>query len=643
MKKNFFVVAAVIISSISTAQDSTTAKQLDEVIVTANRTSQKQSTTGKVVTVISKTQIEKASGRTLGQLLNDQAGVTINGSLNTIGSNQTVYMRGAAVGRTLILLDGIPVYDPSFINSEFDLNLISLNDIERIEVCRGAQSTLYGSDAVAGVINIITVKKDIDKAINLKTTLSGGSFNTFRGNAQVYGKIGKLTYTSRYARLQTDGFSAANDSSGNKNFDRDDYRGNVFNLSLLYQAAPAIGVKAFVQQSRYNNGLDASIFSDERDYRVKNKNTVAGAGFRYQKNNVSITGNYQYSDIYRNYRNDSGHAPGFTKFSTDDYYGKTQFVEIFASTRIEHGITLLQGADYRYSSMNSKLFSLSSFGPFSSQFSDTVHSQASLYFSAIYNSFNEKLNIELGGRMNVHSRYGSNSTFTFNPSFSFNKNFRVFGSIATAFKAPSLYQLYSAFGNPDLKPEYSTNYELGFQQQHEKVRTRIVYFHRVIKDGLDFDNVKFQYFNFNKQTVNGLEIEGNVEAIKGLNLSFNYTYLHPDEQSQSRVSFKDTSYSYLLRRPAHSLNINAGYQLTKKLLLSLSGKYVSDRYDFGGYQKADVNLDSYLILNAYAEYKFGKNIKLFVDVQNLTDKKFFDVWGYNSMPFMMNGGVTVNW
>ena len=148
---------------------------MDEVIVTANKYPQKQSTTGKVISVITKEQIEKSSGKTLSQLLNEQAGVTINGAFNNAGAVQTVYVRGAASGRTLILLDGIPVNDPSMINNEFDLNLFSLDNIDRIEICKGAQSTLYGSDAIAGVINIITVNQDVKKPFNVKATLSGGS------------------------------------------------------------------------------------------------------------------------------------------------------------------------------------------------------------------------------------------------------------------------------------------------------------------------------------------------------------------------------------------------------------------------------------------------------------------------------------
>ncbi|HEY8688098.1 MAG TPA: TonB-dependent receptor, partial [Chitinophagaceae bacterium] len=559
MKKKILFVAACITGSTLFAQDTT--KTLDPVIITANKFPQKQSTTGKVITVITKEQIEKSSGKTVAQLLNEQAGVTINGALNSLGANQTVYLRGASAGRTLILMDGIPVYDPSFINNDFDLNLLSLNNVESIEICRGAQSTLYGSDAVAGVINIITVKKDITKPFNVKATASVGNYGTYRGNLQLYGKANKLTYTARYAKLSSKGFSSAYDSTGIKNFDNDKYNGDVVSGSLQYQLSNELSFKTFLQHSNYKNDLDASAFTDEKDYTVKNNNLMTGAGFHYQKNNINLTGNYQYSENKRNYFNDSLDVPAssFTKFSTDDYFSKSQFAELFSSIGLNKNFTLLQGADYRYSSMNSKYYSLSSYGPYTSLFNDTSHSQASLYASLLYHTLNEKLNVELGGRLNVHSRYGYNSTYTFNPSYSIDEHFRVFGSVATGFKAPTLYQLYSSSGNRNLNPEKSKTYEIGFQQQHEKITNRVVYFNRDIKNGIDFNNKTFKYFNIARQNVNGIEVESKITFVKKLTLAFNYTYLKPKEENQSRITFKDSVYKYLLRRPAHNFNISAAY------------------------------------------------------------------------------------
>lgn len=641
MKKQFFVVAAVIISSSLQAQD-TTGKILDEAVVTANKFEQKQSQTGKVITVISKEQVEKSSGKTIAQILNEQAGITINGAYNVTGSVQTVFMRGASSGRTLILLDGIPVNDPSMINNEFDLNLFSINDVERIEICKGAHSTLYGSDAIAGAINIITVKKDVNKPFNLKVTTGLGNKNTVRNNIQLYGKAGKLTYTTRFAKQQTKGFSAAYDSTKIKGFDNDGYDGNIINAGLQYQLMPSLLIKTFIQHSQYKADIDAGGFADEKDYTIRNSNLSSGAGLNFKKGIVNITGNYQYGELNRAYRNDSLFVRPFgTKFESNKYGGRTQYGELYGNVVAANWLTVLAGFDYRWANMNQQYYSLSGFGPYSSSFKDTSLHQTSLYGSLFFNALNKKLNVEIGGRTNKHSRYGTNSTYTFNPSFTISKNWRVFGSIASGFKAPSIFQLFDAFsGNADLKPEKSTNYEIGVQQSHSVISSRVVYFHRDIKNGIDYNYSTFQYFNFVKQIVNGVEMELSLRPTEKLNISANYTLITGDEQTQSRKTFNDTSYNHLLRRPKHTINLNIGYQFCKSLFASISTKSVSSRYDVGGYKKQDVLLDSYFLLSAYAEYKWKPNVKFFVDAQNITKKKFFDIRGYNAIPFIINGGIT---
>ena len=639
MKRQFFVLAAVIISSTAQAQDST-GKVLDEAVVTANKFEQKQSQTGKVITVISKEQLSKSSGKTVAQILNEQAGITINGAYNAAGSVQTVFMRGASSGRTLILLDGIPVSDPSMINNEFDLNLFSINDVERIEICKGAQSTLYGSDAVAGAINIITIKKDINKPFNVKVTTGLG--NTVRNNIQLYGKAGKLSYTTRFAKLRTNGFSSAYDSTGKKDFDTDGYDGNVINAGLQYQVLPSLVIKTFILHSQYKADIDAGGFADEKDYRINNSNLSSGAGLNYKKGIVNITANYQYGELNRKYRNDSLFVRQFgTKFESNKYGGRTQYAELFGNVTATKWLMVLAGVDYRWANMQQQYFSLSSFGPYSSSFKDTSLHQTSFYGSLLFNALNKKLNVEIGERTNKHSRYGTNSTYTFNPSYTFSKNWRVFGSIASGFKAPSIFQVYDVFsGNQDLKPEKSTNYEIGIQQTHSIISSRVVYFHRDIKNGIDYNNATFKYFNFVKQIVNGLEVELSLRPTEKLNISANYTLITGDEQTQSRKSFKDTSYNHLLRRPKHNINLNIGYQFSKSLFASVSAKSVSSRYDVGGYKKDDILLDDYFIINAYAEYKWKSNVKFFIDAQNVTKKKFFDVRGYNAIPVMINGGIT---
>lgn len=645
MKSSWMIVAATVISSSIFAQDS--SKVLDPVVITANKFEQKQSTTGKVITVISKEQIEKSSGKTVAQLLNEQAGITINGALNAPGTVQTVFMRGSNVGRTQILLDGIPVNDPSNITNDFDLNLFSINDVERIEICKGAQSTLYGSDAIAGVINIITVKKDISKPFNVKATSSFGNKSTTRNNIQLYGKAGKLTYTTRFAKLTTKGFSSAYDSTGNKNYDDDGYNGDAINASVQYQVTAPLSVKAFIQHSQYKADVDASAFNDKRNYFINNKNLFSGAGFNYKHNIFSLTGNYQYGQLRRLY-DDNASVPGATAFSLNDYNGRTQYAELYGNVRLGSGFSLLAGGDYRFSVMDNTYKSVSSFGPFNSQFNDTSMNLMSAYASVYYNR--GIFNMEVGGRYNSHSKYGTNYTYTINPSVNINEHYRVFGSIATGFKAPSLYQLFAGVedgavngpGNPDLKAEKSINYELGIQQTYQIISHRLVGFYRDIKNGIDYDNNNFSYFNYIRQIVRGLEYEINVNPFKGFNVTANYTYINPDDFTQNRMNAKDTLYNYVLRRPNHLLNITAGYNFMPQLYVSVSCKNVSSRYDVGGYRKPDYKLAGYVIFNAYAEYKFSDNVRFFADVQNFTDRKFFDLRGYNSIPVLATGGVTFN-
>jgi len=650
MKKKIFIAAAVMISSHLYAQtlvpentgDST--KILDELVITATKTPVQQSQTGKVISVISKEQIEQSSGKTIARLLNEQAGITINGAYNAAGSVQTVFMRGASSGRTLILLDGIPVSDPSMINGEFDLNLFSINDVERIEICKGAQSTLYGSDAVAGVINIITVKTDTKKPLNVKATAAFGNKSTTSTNLQLYGKTGKLTYTARFAKLKTKGFSSAYDSTGANDFDNDGYNGNAVSAAIQYQVIPALQVSTFIQYSRYKAGIDAGVFTDENDYTIRNSNLSSGFGVHFKKGVVNISGNYQYGELKRKYLNDSLDHPGFTLYEDNKYNGRSQYAELFGSINLTKWLTVLAGTDHRWANMNQDYFSLSMFGPYNSSFPDTSLHQSSFYTSLFFSALNKKLHIEIGGRTNRHSRYGNNTTYTFNPSFSISRNWRVFGSIASGFKAPSIYQVFDQFsGNTALQPERSVNYEFGVQQTHEKFSSRAVYFHRDIKNGIDYDYVSFKYFNFVKLSADGIELELAVQPVKKLNLSANYTLITGNEQTQSRKSTNDTVYDHFLRRPKHNINLNIGYQFTKGVFAGISAKSLSSRFDAGGYQQEDILLDKYFLLSAYAEYEWKDRLKFFIDAQNITGKKFFDLVGYNAIPFMINAGITCNW
>ena len=618
-KKLTLLSTALLVATAILAQQDTSTHPLDEVVVTANKIAQKQSSTGKVVTVISKEQIEKSRGKTVSQLLNEQAGIVVTGALQPLGSVQTLNLNGAMSGHTLILIDGIPVSDPSEINNNFDLNFLSLNDVERIEILKGAQSTLYGSDAVAGVINIITKKDGVKKPIEGQASLSNGSLNTYKTNIALDGKLNKFLYNIGYAKTSSDGFSAGYDSTGKGNFKKDGYNGECANASILFQPNKEWDIKAYTKYSDYNAGFSAA-FANDTNY-TNDYNFLAGTGFQLKKEVVTLTGNYQYNTVSRNL---------LTQYGLDAYKSYSDFAELYANIKLGSGFSLLSGADYRYGSMNE---------PYAT---DTSIHQSSLYSSLMYNS--NHFNVELGGRYNNNSRYGSNNTFTFNPSYSINQHFRLFGSIASGFKAPTLYQLYAGFGsgNINLQPEKSINYEVGAQEQYGILSDRLLFFYRDLTNAIDYNNNTYQYFNYASQTVRGIQYEVSVKPSKQLTITGNYTYISSSQSTESRLTNNDTTYNYSLRIPKHSVNVTISYQIIPALYVSVTGKYVSKRYD-AVYGMPDVTLDSYTILGASAQYIINKHFKLFADGQNITNKKFFDVYGFNSIPALFNGGITVNW
>src|ERR1700742_747048 len=173
-RKHVLLLTLLAASHAALAQEvgDTSRRQLDQVVVTATKYPVKQSQTGKAVIVVTHEELEKAAGKPLGEVLSEQAGITVSGALNAPGTNQSIFIRGAGSGRALILVDGVPVTDPTQTDNSFDINLIPVSMIERIEISKGAQSTLYGSDAIAGVVNIITIKPDIKTPFSGKASLS---------------------------------------------------------------------------------------------------------------------------------------------------------------------------------------------------------------------------------------------------------------------------------------------------------------------------------------------------------------------------------------------------------------------------------------------------------------------------------------
>ncbi|MEN9697185.1 MAG: hypothetical protein RLZ56_606 [Bacteroidota bacterium] len=609
---------------------------LEDVIVTANKIEQKQNSTGKVVTVITAAQIQANAGRTLSEILNEQASLYLPGALSNAGTVPSIYMRGASSGRTLVMIDGVPVGDPSMISNEFDLNLVPLNQVERVEILKGAQSTLYGSDAMGGVINIIT-KNPSQKLWSGAFSL--GTYGTRKFSLQRTKKFKKLSYTIGFENQAAKGYSSAIDQNNTGTFDKDGYKNNSWFLNVNYELNNNWGIKAYTRKTAYKADVDYAAFKDDKDEYFNNATQMSGLVLNYKKATTRFQFQYQYATQDRNYLNDSADRT-HTIFEQNQYWGKSHFADAFYARSISKNVQWIIGTDFRYGSYKQDYLSISDYGPYTENFKDTFQYQHAFYSSIIIRSNNNNWLFELGGRQNNHSRYGSNQTFTASPSYKLNEHNRLIASISSGYKAPSLYQLSY---NSALAPETSISSEIGIEHKTNDVFARAVYYNRTINNGIDYNYIDYNFFNFIQQRVNGIELELNWKASPAHSFSANYTLMNGQETNQNRITTTDTiTYNYLLKRPKHTGGLTWNYKATKKLSLSVSARYTSKRYDVGGYAAPDVKLDYYTLVNAHVNYQLNHNWNLFADGQNLGNDRFQEINGYHTMGRMIMIGIRLH-
>jgi vitamin B12 transporter len=640
MERRFLVLAAVIFSSQLQAQDTSTIKTLDDVVVTATRFEQKQSTTGKVVSVIPQQVIQRNAGKTLSEIINKEAGVFINGANNNLGTNQDIYFRGASTGNTLILIDGVPVGDPSQINNGFDLNNINTDQVDRIEILKGAQSTLWGSDAVAGVINIIT-KKTGRRGISPTAMIGYGSYNTLRTNVGIGGSLENFSYNIGYHYTNSKGFSAAYDSTGQNDFDNDKFTQNNLQANLRYQLSNRMAIKGLYTNATYKASIDAGAFQDDKDYIFDNKNTVGNLELSYTAEKLRLNLSQTFIDAARVYTDDSASVGGFAKYSKGEYNGSSAITELYGNIALYKKLSLVSGVQYLRQQTDQDYLSISSFGPYQTALGDSAKANNLSVYNSLLLTDVGGFNMEAGFRYNSHSIYGSNTTYTFNPSYTLDENVKIFVNISSAYKIPSLYQLYSEYGNKSLKPEKSQNYEFGVHTFYNNNRNslRLTAFRRDIKDLIvfytDFSTYFSQYINRDEQHDYGFELESKIAVGKKCSWINNITYVD-GEGKDDGIKVKN-----LYRRPNFTMNSILTVEPIDALTLMPSFRFVGTRLK-GQYDAGPLQQPQYYTVDFYLGYSFASRFRLFVDFRNITNQKYFDINGYNSRRFNVMTGLNIS-
>ncbi|WP_369993992.1 TonB-dependent receptor plug domain-containing protein [Winogradskyella sp.] len=606
-----------------TPSDSLKVEKLNEVVVTDSRFQLKRENSGKVITKITSKDLEKLQGQSIAEIIGRTAGVEVNGVRSNAGQNLSYFVRGGRNRQVLVLIDGVQVTDASQITNDYDLRLLNTDQVESIEILKGASSTLYGTGAATAVINI-KLKEASKKAfnLNLRSTLGTNqsseensyAIKDFRNSVLINGSLGNFNYWASFGHQYTDGLSAI--ASGTESDVFNSHNGNV---KLGYKFSNAFKINTYASFDNYKADFDDSFAKMDADNVSISKQYRIGVSpeFKYSKGSVNV--NAAYNDIEREI--ESGFPSRFNAQSiVVDAFNRYTFGEKFYT---------VVGVNFQDNQMES--FTI----PFGetdfSQSIDPEKAQFTItdpYANVVYVS-DFGLNINAGARLNNHSEYGSHLVYNVNPSFTKNVSFgyiKGLASYSTAFITPSLYQLFEpAYGNADLEPEENQTIEVGAEVSvKDKATVSVVYFTRNEDNFIDFvdtGNFVFQYQNIEESfTASGIELVAQINIAKGLNVNLNGTYTKVEEDLSLRI-------------PEIKVNTRLDYQLSTATLFSLSYQYNDERNDsvFNNetFENDIIALESYGLLDFYVSHNIINNrMTVFANVTNIFNEDYEELFGF---------------
>jgi vitamin B12 transporter len=591
-------------------------EELDEIVIDS-RFKIKKENSGKIVQKITPEIIEQNKGKTVVDLINRISGIEINGNTSVAGQILGLFVRGGRSNEVVILIDGLQIVDP--LQNSYDLRFIDLDQVESIEISKGASSTLYGSGAATAVIDI-RMKKGQERTFNAtggafygtnQTVDSDDSGSLLQTNLGINGTSKGFKYLLNFSSFESDGISAAREETPDQSFGDDPFRRNNFDVRLGYDFSDKFVINTAFATSTFNNSFDSDSFTD-------GNNRTTETSYRF-----SVMPEYRYA-------NGSTHFNfAFTRFDIDrvetSFPGKSDGDSYMVDAFVKHNFgktKLISGVNFQNNEI--RTFTI----PFgSTELTETQYSQepkitiTDPYANIVYIS-ETGFNLNAGVRWNNHSVYGGNFVYNFNPSYRFTHEegyTRIFGSYSTAFVAPSIQELFSSFGNPDLEAQQSATFELGAEYKKGNFTVNTVYFNRDIEDIIIFDPVAFTLVNGGDTKVSGVEVNTAFQVVDDLNLNANYTYTNNDDSA--------------LRIPKSKVNVGLLYAVSEKTNFSLDYQYVSDRddQDFRDFLNVqDVTLESYSLLDFAAQHELFKGITLFASVTNILNDDYQEIFGFST-------------
>ena len=529
-KENLFLTTSLVLAlAINlSAQDSLKNKQLTEVVVSASRTERNIDDVGRSVTVISSDDIKKSGANSLAELLTEQEGIYVVGAGQNPGMTTSIFTRGANSNQTVILVDGVKITDPSAINNSIDLSELSLANIDRIEIIRGSHSTMYGSSAIGGVVNIIT-KKAKKPGLTVDVADTHGNFGkgTLEGIDNAY--IGYALKNGFYISAEglyenSKGLNATVDTITKSSTYQHPNLADNFNK---WDAAAKVGyihnkfdIYASYKYTQQLADADKSAYVDDDNYTINFHRDLYTYGANYKLNDrIKFSYTSGYSTLKRISIDDSSlidNNNNYDKtFSRSIYTGKLLSNEFQANSNIK-GLNLMLGCGANSESMTANTLyyyynaygfppayeslktSLDSVNPHTSTANAFMHADIG---GDILSEKIKAFTLSGGLRLSDNNAFGTNVTYEINPSVKIKDSGLLYATYATGYNAPSLYQLYDAtryftwdnnyttgltLGNKKLNPETSKTFEIGYKQHFNNITISVAYFQTVVKNEIEY-------------------------------------------------------------------------------------------------------------------------------------------------------------
>ncbi len=621
---------AIILSSVSLLAFVSAAAAPESVVVTATRTPQPLEVTGTSMSVITARDIQQQQIDILTDVLGQTPGMTVvrNGG---VGQNANILLRGAEAGQTLVLVDGIRINDTSATTGFALLGDVLANGIDRVEVLRGPQSTLYGSDAIGGVVNIITERGG---ETVLHAEAEGGSFDTVHLNLATNGTYQAVEFGAAANFYDTNSISAADSRNGNREPDGYHHFGATGNLRWHIGDAVSLDGRLYYTRARDSfDGYPPPTYTFQDTHQWGDNELLAVYGGVNASlfdgrlgNRIAIT----HSDSDRK---------TFDPTLTPD----NDFTARGGATRLEYqGVYKLDAANeitFGAEDERTTLYTLSIYDAAPTSGSDRTDGVYAQWQSGII----DDLTLTGGVRYDHDREFGDHTSFKLAAAWQATPTTTLRANMGDGFKAPSLYQLFSPYSNPieALKPETATGWEVGADQALGGWRASLTYFERHTANQIDFfscygvsspacDARALQggyYYNVNRSQAKGLEVEIAGKITDDLSISVNYTNLKDIDRLTGLQ---------LARRPHDSANAVVTWQALDDLDVGVAVDYVGSRYD-DAYHSTRLGEAAHVKL--FGAYKLNETFELFGRIENLGDDRTEPVAGYGAPGRAYFGGI----